>query len=80
MMHGFNLLGLRCFASTLGPWQLEASAERIGTAGVTVATPGIECAEALIGRKTVLLEAASVGVDFSNALIQRAFADLADTN
>lgn len=45
---------------------------------VTVATPGIECAEALIGRKTVLLEGASVGVDFSNALIEHAFAELAD--
>jgi hypothetical protein len=44
---------------------------------VTVDIPGIECAEALIGRKTVLLEAALEGVDFSNDLIQRAFAELA---
>ncbi len=80
MMHGFNLArpALLC---------VDTWATAIGSTGRTrrhgrgtVATPGIECAEALIGRKTVLLEAASVGVDFSNALIQRAFAELADKN
>jgi hypothetical protein len=37
---------------------------------VTVAILGIECARALIGRQTVLLEAAGARVDFNNALIK----------
>jgi hypothetical protein len=47
---------------------------------VTVAIPGIECAEALIGRKTVLLEAANAEVDLKNGLIKSAFAKLAVKN
>jgi len=43
----------------------EGSTGKTGRRGrLTVAIHGIECAEALIGRKTVLLEAGSVEVDF----------------
>jgi hypothetical protein len=77
MMHCVNRL--RRVLALVHMWAMAiGSTVRTGRRGcVIVAKPGIERAEALIDRKTVLLEAAGAWVDFNNALIQRAFAELA---